>query len=227
VILLELTVKCNGCGAFLTQTTNVGSISGFKTGFLALKKLCKMNNVMVNERYMRSTQHFCQPCADGPTRTNGKKMKKAFTLIEFMIVVVIVGIIAAIVIPGFSKARKQDAERGPVAVRISRFNSVLDEYEYDGHRYLSGGHGIIHAEHCPCRTNGFSGLKTINLPPEVGAITPEQLPPMWDIFGNRIQFTQLGRWNLIIYTNVDGPLMMTNVIATTNTPLPRPNDLPL
>ncbi|MFT3684598.1 MAG: prepilin-type N-terminal cleavage/methylation domain-containing protein [Phycisphaerales bacterium] len=54
-------------------------------------------------------------------------VKKAFTLIEILIVVVILGILAAIVIPQFTKA-SDDAQAGNVQTQLSTIRNMIELY---------------------------------------------------------------------------------------------------
>lgn len=84
----------------------------------------------------------------------GKPMKRAFTLIEFLIVA---SVIVLLILAGIHQRYVTiggQIENGPMATRISRMESYIDEWEYQGHRYLDNRKGsLIHAEHCGCRTN--------------------------------------------------------------------------
>lgn len=53
------------------------------------------------------------------------RVKKAFTLIEILIVVVILGILAAIVIPQFTKA-SDDAQAGNVQTQLSTIRNMIE-----------------------------------------------------------------------------------------------------
>lgn len=54
-------------------------------------------------------------------------MKKAFTLVEILIVVAIIGLLAAIGIPSFINAR-QNAENNMKTVNISAVNAAKDQW---------------------------------------------------------------------------------------------------
>lgn len=54
-------------------------------------------------------------------------VKKAFTLIEILIVVVILGILAAIVIPQFTKA-SDDAQAGNIQTQLSTIRNMVELY---------------------------------------------------------------------------------------------------
>lgn len=55
------------------------------------------------------------------------KVRKAFTLVEILIVVVILGILAAIVVPQFTNAT-QDAQAGNVKAQISSLQRQIELY---------------------------------------------------------------------------------------------------
>lgn len=117
---------------------------------------------------------------------------QGFSVVEAMIVTMILGLIVALMISSVTRLNRIGPKESPApeTLRISRYNSILDEYEYQGHRYLSSGHGIIHAEHCSCKTSHIVTAGSYVVLPEAGQIDPKQLPPMWDHFGNRILFEQ-------------------------------------
>lgn len=56
-----------------------------------------------------------------------KRMAKGFTLVEILIVVVILGILAAIVVPQFTNAAN-DSRRGNVSTQVSTIESQLELY---------------------------------------------------------------------------------------------------
>lgn len=55
------------------------------------------------------------------------RVSKAFTLVEILIVVVILGILAAIVIPQFTNA-SQDAQRGNVVTQLQSIRNQIELY---------------------------------------------------------------------------------------------------
>lgn len=56
------------------------------------------------------------------------RMKKAFTLVEILIVVVILGILAAIVVPQFTNAT-QDAQQGNLRAQIKGLQNQIELYK--------------------------------------------------------------------------------------------------
>ncbi|HVU64820.1 MAG TPA: prepilin-type N-terminal cleavage/methylation domain-containing protein, partial [Phycisphaerales bacterium] len=54
-------------------------------------------------------------------------VSKAFTLVEILIVVVILGILAAIVIPQFTNA-SQDAQRGNIQTQLQSIRNQIELY---------------------------------------------------------------------------------------------------
>lgn len=56
------------------------------------------------------------------------RVKKAFTLVEILIVVVILGILAAIVVPQFTRAT-QEAQGGNILAQLDTLNNQLELYK--------------------------------------------------------------------------------------------------
>lgn len=68
------------------------------------------------------------------------RMKKAFTLVEILIVVVILGILAAIVVPQFTNAT-QDAQAGNLKTQISTLQNQIELYKARTNDYPDLGTG--------------------------------------------------------------------------------------
>ena len=64
-----------------------------------------------------------------------------FTLIELLLVLVILGILAAIVVPKFS-GRTEQARITAAQTQISSFSTALDAYEVDNGKYPQGRNGL-------------------------------------------------------------------------------------
>jgi general secretion pathway protein G len=67
--------------------------------------------------------------------------QRAFTLVELLLVLVILGILAAIVIPKFS-GRTQQAKVAAAQTQISTFKTALDAFEVDNGFYPKGKSGL-------------------------------------------------------------------------------------
>ena len=74
-------------------------------------------------------------------RYNGRKAQRAFTLIELLLVLVILGILAAIVVPKFS-GRTEQARRTAAQSQIATFGTALDAFEVDNGFYPKGKSGL-------------------------------------------------------------------------------------
>jgi prepilin-type N-terminal cleavage/methylation domain-containing protein len=65
-----------------------------------------------------------------------KKLNKAFTLVEIMIVVLIIGILMAIAVPNFVKAR-ESSRRSTCVANLKQLDSAKEQYAMDA-RLASG-----------------------------------------------------------------------------------------
>ena len=70
-----------------------------------------------------------------------RKSASGFTLVELLLVLVILGILAAIVIPKFSGRTEQAKEQAAVT-QISNFKTALDGFEVDNGYYPKGKSGL-------------------------------------------------------------------------------------
>ena len=82
--------------------------------------------------------------------------RRAFTLVELLLVLVILGILAAIVIPKFSGRTEQAKEQAAVT-QISTFRTALDAFEVDCGRYPTSEEGIRALLEPPSNADGWKG----------------------------------------------------------------------
>src|SRR6185503_12365163 len=74
-------------------------------------------------------------------RRGSAQRQRAFTLIELLLVLVILGILAAIVVPRFS-GRTEQARIAAAQSEIATFSTALDAFEVDNGYYPKGRNGL-------------------------------------------------------------------------------------
>ncbi len=72
---------------------------------------------------------------------HSKNRRRGFTLVELLLVLMILGILAAIVIPKFS-GRTEQAKRQAAVTQISTFRTALNTFEVDNGYYPKGRNGL-------------------------------------------------------------------------------------
>jgi general secretion pathway protein G len=70
------------------------------------------------------------------------RVRKAFTLVEILIVVVILGILAAIVVPQFTNAT-QDAQGGNIQSQLDTLNNQIELFKARNNGTLPGGTTMV------------------------------------------------------------------------------------
>ena len=94
------------------------------------------------------------------------KASKGFTLVEILIVVIILGILAAIVIPQFSSA-SDDARQSSLVSDLQTLRSQLELYK------------VQHLDHYPHEASGDSGATWV-----AGGVLVDRLTGQTDMYGN-------------------------------------------
>jgi len=75
-----------------------------------------------------------------PNQT-ARRTQRAFTLVEMLLVVVILGILASIVLPSVVH-RSEDAKIAAAKTQISTFETALGAYEVDNQSFPRGRDGL-------------------------------------------------------------------------------------
>jgi len=80
-------------------------------------------------------------CSSSNPHRNHRRTASGFTLVELLLVLVILGILAAIVVPKFS-GRTEQARVTAAQTQISTFRTALDTFEVDVGYYPKGKNGL-------------------------------------------------------------------------------------
>ena len=88
---------------------------------------------------------------------------RAFTLIELLLVLVILGILAAIVVPKFS-GRTEQARQTAAQTQIANFSTALDNFEVDNGYYPKGKAGLMDLVQQPRDAQNWRGPYLKELP---------------------------------------------------------------
>lgn len=84
------------------------------------------------------------------------KLRKAFTLIELMVVILILAILAALVVPRLIN-KTGDAKRAKAISDISAFRSMLQNFHIDTDRYPTTEEGLQALVTPPANANNWKG----------------------------------------------------------------------
>jgi general secretion pathway protein G len=97
------------------------------------------------------------------TRIARQTKQSGFTLIELLLVLVILGVLAAIVVPKFA-GRTEQARITAAQTQISSFSTALDAYEVDNGYYPKGRNGLIDLVQQPRDAQNWHGPYLKDLP---------------------------------------------------------------
>ena len=106
-----------------------------------------------------------------------QQVRKAFTLVEILIVVVILGILAAIVVPKFS-GRTEQARQAAAQTQIANFGTALDAFEVDNGFYPKGKNGLNDLVSAPRDAQSWKGPYIKDVP-----VDPWQKPYLYQAPG--------------------------------------------
>jgi general secretion pathway protein G len=105
------------------------------------------------------------------------RSRRGFTLVELLLVLVILGTLAALVLPKFT-GRTEQARITAAQTQIATFGTALDAYEVDTGSYPSGSGGLQSLVSAPSDVQGWRGpyLKSDIPGRPVGPALPLRVP---------------------------------------------------
>jgi general secretion pathway protein G len=115
-------------------------------------------------------------------RSRASSARKAFTLIELLLVLVILAVLAAVVVPKFAN-RTDQAKRTAAVTDVSHIDSVLDMFEVDNGRYPTTEEGLAALLSAPSGLQSWHGPYLKKGMP----VDPWQRPYVYQYPGSRNQ----------------------------------------
>lgn len=94
--------------------------------------------------------------ARNPNLETRRRASRGFTLIELLLVLVILGVLAAIVVPKFS-GRTEQARITAAQTQIATFGTALDAFEVDNGYYPKGKDGLQDLVSAPRDATSWKG----------------------------------------------------------------------
>ena len=94
--------------------------------------------------------------ARSKTLSRQPRTNRGFTLIELLLVLVILGILAALVVPKFS-GRTEQARQAAAHSQIAIFSTALDAFEVDNGYYPKGRNGLQDLVQAPRDAQNWKG----------------------------------------------------------------------
>lgn len=85
-----------------------------------------------------------------------KMARRGFTLIELLLVLVILAVLAAVVVPKFTR-RSEQARDAAAKTDISNMETALDAYEIDNGRYPTSDEGLSALVDAPSSATNWKG----------------------------------------------------------------------
>ena len=85
-----------------------------------------------------------------------RPLKQAFTLVEMLLVLVIIGTLAAIVVPKLAR-RGDDARKTATKTQIASFSTALNVFEMDNGYYPRGSEGLNQLIEAPRDAQNWKG----------------------------------------------------------------------
>ena len=101
-----------------------------------------------------------------------RKNKAAFTLVEIMIVVAIIGLLAALAIPGFVKARKQSQGRR-IINDARQLDAAIDQWALE--KGMTNGAALVTAQIATYLKTEYKTNDILNNPYTFGTVGPSQV----------------------------------------------------
>lgn len=85
-----------------------------------------------------------------------KSMRRAFTLIELLLVLVILAVLAAVVVPKFTN-RSEQARQAAAKTDVANMETALDAFEIDNGRYPTSDEGLAALLEQPSNLSNWKG----------------------------------------------------------------------